>query len=289
MSAWKKGILVTAAIAGLAVFALVIRPREPVYQGRSLSDWLKDVRAPNSSIPTNSLKNLSALHAVRKIGSDGVPFLIWLLRAKDTWWKLRWNRLAQDHTAIQFQFAKAETSQELALKGLWALGSHAQPALPYLDERLLHDRSTMTGRTLGAIGRPAVPVLSNAVLHATNVETRFVALEALAWWVPTNCSDAVVPVLLDSMKTESFESLKIVAARRLAEARMYEDEVVPLLLRGMEMSENDTRADSARALLNFPDSARKHLPEIRKLAEDHDIVARNGALDVLRELSETDK
>src|SRR5512133_841631 len=79
----RSNITLTAfvvALAGIAAFFwLVNRPTEPqpIYNGRPLGDWLKDLDAFDTS------KKRAAQHVVEGIGTNGIPDLIRMLKLKD--------------------------------------------------------------------------------------------------------------------------------------------------------------------------------------------------------------
>jgi hypothetical protein len=130
----KTIMYVLAAVLVLGWLAFHFsRPKEPSYQGRSLTQWLKEydfnsrIRA---GIYTES-KMKEPEQAVRAIGTNGIPTLLRLLTAKDPpgMWELQtflhrigiWVRLCNTTEKVQF-----------ACNGFMILGRQAQPAVPAL-------------------------------------------------------------------------------------------------------------------------------------------------------------
>src|SRR5436309_2139027 len=76
-------VLLVAGVSGLLLW-LVGGPREPVYQGRTLSSWL-DHHVPSSAAhpPYNSPGWQKAEEALRAIGTNGIPTLLEMIGAKE--------------------------------------------------------------------------------------------------------------------------------------------------------------------------------------------------------------
>jgi hypothetical protein len=102
MSKRMAFILVVMVTTGwVAIVCYGPHSREPSYDGRPLSDWLNDLyQNTHFYFPTNDpldqvmgpRRNRAAL-AVKSIGTNAVPFLISMLRAKD-------SRLKQQFVAL---------------------------------------------------------------------------------------------------------------------------------------------------------------------------------------------
>src|SRR6266478_5126415 len=96
------GLLLGSAI-GLLLWQ-ASRQREPVFEGRTLTSWLES-HVPNSSAnpPFNSPGWDKAEKALRHIGTNGIPTLLRMIRAKDpapavlkvltTAGRYRWTRI----------------------------------------------------------------------------------------------------------------------------------------------------------------------------------------------------
>ena len=89
-----------ALLAGLAAVVLVMLwtipgPPEPVYQGRRLSDWLK---------AHDRFSREEAEEAVRRIGTNAIPSLLGMFRAKDSALKTRFIDLVEKQDFITLRF-----------------------------------------------------------------------------------------------------------------------------------------------------------------------------------------
>ncbi len=133
-------------IAALVFFAVLaacwcLRPSpEPVYQGRTLTEWLllaANFNAPtNAAIPSPTVDE--ARLAIRQIGSNGVPNLLRMVRARDL--PVKTNLLGQ-------------------LERLKLLPTHYTTAVE------LNNRGRYGFRIMGREAASAVPELINLVDH----------------------------------------------------------------------------------------------------------------------------
>ena len=124
----KIALAVLAVALGAATVCLVVKPSdEPVYQGKRLSDWLK-AYTPQPPPPARE----KADKAVRQIGTNAIPTLLRMLRAKDSSLKFSLMRFAYRHgiTAIR----PAAFSNQEAVEGFRVLGATGVSAVPSLVE-----------------------------------------------------------------------------------------------------------------------------------------------------------
>ena len=83
----SKRWLIVVAVIFVGAIALVWQssePPEPMFEGRPLSSWM-DHHVPSSAAnpPYNSPGWLKAHEAIRAIGTNGIPTLLRMIRAKD--------------------------------------------------------------------------------------------------------------------------------------------------------------------------------------------------------------
>src|SRR5690349_17412541 len=88
MKAKRRLRTITVGILLAGVLGLVIwraaRPREPVYEGRTLSRWLDHHVASTAARPPYGTPGWKeADKALRTIGTNAIPTLLQMLRAKD--------------------------------------------------------------------------------------------------------------------------------------------------------------------------------------------------------------
>src|SRR5215468_1695760 len=76
---WRKLLIVLAVLAAIIAIVVALIPREPKYHGRTLSEWIKD-SAPRKSPDPETTR---AIEAVRHIGTNGLPWLLKWISAKE--------------------------------------------------------------------------------------------------------------------------------------------------------------------------------------------------------------
>jgi hypothetical protein len=171
MIAGAAALTITLAI----VFPIVHRKPEPTYNGRRLSEWLKDYRRPerNGGMPTE------AELAVRLIGTNALPSLLEWIRYELPPWRKKLLRLATrpvegktlDEGKIIYGnsliLGKSTRLAELAELGFVILNTNAATAIPELEALMKNNQKPDIGLraiyALGEICGPAIPALTNAL------------------------------------------------------------------------------------------------------------------------------
>jgi len=172
LSVWRGPLIAATLVCAVVGVLLVISPGEPSYDGRSLSKWVEDVRLPPYEDPQAS----NAVHAIRQIGTNGLPFLMRQLQTKNSprrmlgfWLKdKQFARFLSTRSAAQMRFDAA-----LAIR---ALGPEAESTMPELA-RLLHlPASTFeAARILPVFGRRGYLVLSTGLTNSNWIIRTFSA------------------------------------------------------------------------------------------------------------------
>lgn len=171
--------LITAMVGGLFLFMFL--NREPVYQGRSLTEWLIQLDKPKTSPEFQEAR--AAIHAM---GKQAIPHLLPLLYLEGKSWKqtLLVKLRLQD-------FAKLETLHvnkrlRLTLEAFKALEDKAAPAIPTLMSWIEDPKGVprkrlvaiTTLRELGPLAKDAVPAIIGA-LGDSDPQIRYGAAFAL--------------------------------------------------------------------------------------------------------------
>ncbi len=162
----RRRTLLLAAVAVLAaLFFLPPRgPREPVYQGKTLTEWIKEADASTSDRPAPEAR--AALNA---IGTNGVPFLLKNFTRPVSEWRQRFNAWAGKHRSLKFRLRDDRTLIDNAGIGLMHLRTNAAPAVPvvvrHLDDPL---RGWAARMILFYAGDASLPPLT-AAAASTNI------------------------------------------------------------------------------------------------------------------------
>jgi HEAT repeat protein len=256
------------AIVGATVWRVLCPPaREPVYEGKRLSFWLREAGAQNRafSLVSDEASNrvTSARAAVRQIGTNGIPTLLRLLAKKDSfavgklvdfWDRHRYSLPAWVRYPGWYRNQAAALNAD-AVIGFEILRADAQQAVPALirlyEQNVSPQSQAATSRSLNALGpaaqRLAVPVFSRAA-GSSNVVERNAAVWALSE-VDAERADPkqVLPALIKALGDTNFV-IRIVAARSLARFGTNAADAVPALLRLLSDPNPRVRPDATNAL-----------------------------------------
>jgi HEAT repeat protein len=122
------------------------REQEPSYDGLSLSQWLVDLNYSGLA------PDLAARKALSQMGTNILPYLRPMLRARDSAMKLKFARWLSSQSLVKIKWTRAEVLQERAALACRVLGPAAACFAPELTAML--DNQT-SGRTafcgLGAL------------------------------------------------------------------------------------------------------------------------------------------
>jgi len=150
-------VLLAGAVALVALHAT--KPKEPVYQGRTLSQWLDDYNRMGSKNPNGPLSKLEPIDdAIRAMGTNCLPFLLAnLLHRQPAIQQAFWS-LAKRQSVIKFNAYGEDSLENPSLLAFHALGDQALPILPELSRRSM----VADNDELGSIEMAAIMIGSNA-------------------------------------------------------------------------------------------------------------------------------
>ena len=258
---WRILSFGLAAAAATALLWHAVQPREPVYQGRSLSDWLRELNPQNGAA-----RYAAASEAIRAVGANGFPTYLKRLQAKDSPLKRLWANYAKK-LGLKPPGRFAGDYRLEAIAAFHALGPLGQPALPMLramldNENGAHEAAWATA----AIGPPAAMILTSALTH-TNVTVRIVAAESLGTLctAPQITAPALVKCLGDPNRF-----VRANAAKSLGQIQAQPEWIVPALMISLADPDADARGYAAEALGNYRAQAKQAIPALRKALSDPD-------------------
>jgi HEAT repeat protein len=239
--------LFAVILAGALTVLFCISSSEPVYKGRRLSSWLKDLNPPSSARP--GLRE-EAVAAMQHIGAEALPILIEHFNSRDSKWKVAAMSLLARQPLFVVQWLPASQRRLNALFGIEALGAAAAPLVPELI--LVLDGTNTSARPLAAQALGAidaahhitVPALTNA-LHDGEITVRIAAAESL---------------------------------RRLAK---HPEIAAPALVKRIEVSTGLEFEQVTAAMLRFRPSATSAIPAFRLRMADADATVRKNASNAL--------
>jgi hypothetical protein len=245
----KRRILLAAMLVILLVgFAWwLLRPREPSYQGKSLSAWLA-----HSTV--YGLDSPDAIEAVRQIGTNAIPTLIRMLRANDSPLRTKSIELLDRQDLVRVKIIRARDENYQAFLGFDSLGLDGKIALPELieiyDEGISTDSQSYAARSIGSIGPGA---------------------------------KSAIPSLLKGLKTTN-DSVCWPTALALGSIHCEPELVVPELVRLLQHSNPVVRSFDIIALGNFGTNARSAIPDLTLMLSDQDANIRVAATNSLKQI-----
>ena len=211
--------VLAAALVGVTTWHLP-RTREPIYQGKPLSSWLLAYREDSTGKEEEE--------AVLEAGTNAIPTLLRMLRAKDSPLKIRLMSLLQKQKVFKIEYTPAAKWKTGALRGFEILRGKAQSAVPTLVEIANQDNSP---------------------------ECQHIAVWALCAIGPP--AKAAVPSLL-KLATNSDENIRLCAIFALDSIHAEPDKVTPVLIRALNDPSPHVRPHATNVLRNIdPEAAAK--------------------------------
>jgi HEAT repeat protein len=162
--------MIAAAFLGWRLF----NPPEPVYQGKPLSDWVRQFSTNFAVGIVSTSSAQEAEQALRQIGPEALPYLLRQMRVSDSALKkrLRATVLGKWHDRLGLRDRSADI-RRLGAHGIHALGTNAAPAAQALieiatrhpdeDARYL---AVFGLRKLAPVGEPVFPFLVQCLTNS---------------------------------------------------------------------------------------------------------------------------
>ena len=194
---WIAIVVVVVALAGVVGWQVMKPSDEPVYRGRALTSWLRDsaevfyvVDHPGldmfqrydliSPLGTNASAGLNATapqarEALHQIGTNAIPTLLRLLRAKDSPSKAKFINLARRQRLIKIELAPSDFWNYAAAWAFQQLGESARSAVPSLidiaKENVSQSSRKFAIMSLGSVGPAAKEAVPALLLWLTNADS----------------------------------------------------------------------------------------------------------------------
>jgi len=194
-------ICVLTGLIAIAAGMYALRPREPSYQGKSLSIWLEEATTGTHTWPQSTN---SADEAIRHIGTNAFPMVTRLLHSRDSVAKLKLIQVSYKLPLLHLHVPTQAERHKRAIAACFALGPSAKPLVPEVAKALDHmdyysrPFARIWLMSLGPDADEAVPALV-ALLKDTNSPTRWVVPVALGR-ISLHRRREVVPVLNECLK-----------------------------------------------------------------------------------------
>ncbi|MDB6033027.1 MAG: domain containing protein [Verrucomicrobiales bacterium] len=247
-------ILSLGTLAGL-VFS---GQREPEYEGRPLSSWLGDVDTSRvivnqiifvpTAAPIN--RESSATHAIRNMGTQAYPFLLQMLKEKDSAFKksilkkLGWQR------SMKLGLLTAEEKQYRARMAMYRLGTNAglawkQILLDPTFDRELRLGATSWCQTLPEEAPQMIPVMVRLMSELQPDQQEFVT-SAMGRFGP----DIAVPLLVRQLQDENYK-IQLMSMRAIKFLGSAARPAVPAVAQQLKSANEEVGLAAANTLLSL--------------------------------------
>jgi len=256
----RRRILLLLALAAVAAAIALFWPRgpkEPVYHGKRLSEWIKQ-----KSSFVEAMTNADVDNAISSIGTNALPWLISEFTRPRSKWRTTLNRWASALSVVDFQLQADEERVQIAMLGLCFLGPDAAPALPtvarYLDDP---DRGPMAMAVIAQLGDRASPWL----LIATASTNWHVAREAMnVLFRKAHESEPALRALV-ALHRHTNSDIRMMTAVMLRRFDKQPDLTVPALVAALADPEPEVQSLASFSLSEMGTNAQPAIPALLRL------------------------
>jgi HEAT repeat protein len=175
-----SALVVASLLAGLAW--LVLRPHEPVCEGKPLTRWL--LENLDRGTGTEHPKDTHRGKAIRALGTNALPTLIKMASTRYSTWTSILGELARVKEMAFLHLPPQQGKHEAAAWALKMLGPAARPAVPALIG-LLSDRNAEVRLNaaqclagIGSVAQEAVPALLSSFVRSNGTNSEDAALRS---------------------------------------------------------------------------------------------------------------
>ena len=292
----KRILVVVLPLVMLSLLMWVFfHKREPSYQGKTLSQWLK-------GYDETPFGNTEINQAVCHMGNDAIPHLEKMIAAKDSKLKEKLMVFAAKVFPGKMLITPDFIIRKRAYAGAGALGREALPMVPLLirsvetEEGVGRDYAALA---LGRIGPVATESVINHLAKSTNWQIRRAAAFALSGFPEiintqplayseqerSSAERLSIPVLL-KLQSDTNQDVRASAISAFLSIHEEPEIVVPALVNRLndplEIPRNRTKA--AGALSTFGTQARQAIPSLLTCLTNSDLRLRIQATNALKKI-----
>ena len=279
-------VVLLAAIAVAAFFAL--RPRELVYQGKSVSAWIADLGSNDRQRIERAHKTLVAL------GEPAMPYLAKTIETKESkfhsYYLQFWSSSKLPQSLQRLLPTPISHLHQARVNGVGVLGQMGPKASPAVSTlvRALGDADEgmrmMAAEALGKIGpeaRPAIPALVNMLKESESFLRETATRSLIRIGDPTGQAIEPLTALLNDKNNEM---TRISAAIALWLLEGKSQPTLDLLRKNVDPIDWRTRLFTAGFLGEFGGAAKVSVPALLELLHDEHEAVREHAVEALRKI-----
>lgn len=278
--------LAACVLVGVGVVAFWPGEKEPEYNGKKLSEWLETSRYMSPS---------PGADAVRKMGTNAVPWLVRWLNYNAPEWKAKFTR-ARFFDYLPSPLSRLITRRERrsfeAYEGFRILRETAHPAIPELVKMIDNypgESSRFAILSLGEIGGDAVmPLFQVATNKANAIRLREWAFEALSYGkfpkVETDDEhmSPLIPILVPCLFEPGLEQPTMRFIGRLG---MTPDVALYISTNAVASPSPEVRVWAINWGARIATNTAQLIPELKKCLQDSDTKVRQEATNALEKIA----
>ena len=298
----RRKTLLGSVVVGIAlVIGLLFFPAhgrlEPVYRGKTLSRWLRQLDdgeafgISSGRLPSPTPAQFEAAEAIRALGAEALPLLLEEIHAtpaSDSFRMKAYRRLSSlagritGSRPLFGEVTKEDRTRWRAAQGLAVLGPLAKPAVPELRRLLFtnyfHSSIKEAAYVLATVGPEGIQILTNAVQPQTEW-SGMCAIWALGQHPAAGTN--VIPFLIGATSSAS-EGTACGAIQVLGLFQLDGEHVIPVLIKALANGNPVVRRNAARALGQFGPQAASAVPQLQSLTNNAEVKA--SALEALKRI-----
>ena len=279
----RRRLILFGALALIAAGVVALWPRgpkEPVYQGKKLSEWLADLDY------SGNFADLASIKAVQHLGKDVLPHLEPMLHAQDSLLKLRVVKLLRKQSVIEVRFTPASQQRLQAAAACRALRDLATGYVPELTVMLNGTNSTEAWFGMAALldvkGRSnCVPEMLMGLTNSYNRVRWFSAGVLGEVW---GHAGSALPALVRCLNDPD-PRVREYAIHTLANFKTEAALIVPAFIQCLDSPHAPTRTEAATYLTSFGTNAEPARDKLSELLKDSDSEVQRSARSALNTLN----
>ncbi len=242
-------------MAAGALYLSASHTSQPVYQGKELSSWL-EAYDPYLRWKVTPAQKQEADAAVSHIGTNSIPTLLRMLRARDWRWSARFLEWLSKVRIFKIKRSlPAENLQFAAANAFSVLGTEASNAVPKLIE-----------------------------IYKQNISESSRYYTVLSLWAIGPAANAAVPTLVESMPGSKPE-IRSAIVSEFARIHANPELVVPALIKNLNDPQPLNRQDTVRLLGSFGTNAKQATSDLNKLRNDPSDTVRREVTNALKSIN----
>ena len=259
----RRRILLLLALVAVGAGIVLIAPRgpkEPVYEGKRLTQWIEECYNRNTAESRETSRRV-----LKAMGTNALPFLLHQFAQKDSRWTASLKNWVYSHRMMRAQYDADMKRLYIINFGLHSLGADAAPGLPelarYVDES---PRGEMALSVMGNSGIQALPYLLKAMDSTNTAVWPHAGRGILGVYGGTKYA---VPTFIRLM-SHSNGWVRANSAAVLAGFWAQSDLVIPALVRALSDPDLQVQHVAINSLGKMGAAARPATPELVRLMKD---------------------